>query len=52
MAGGKGGTTTQRQEIPEWQKKEIMEAIKQASMVALAIGAAIGLFIFMFVVVI
>ena len=34
------------------QQKETMEAIKQASMVALAIGAAIGLFIFMFVVVI
>ena len=34
------------------QQKETMEAIKQASMVTLAIGAAIGLFIFMFVVVI
>ena len=30
MAGGKGGTTTQRQEIPEWQKKEIMEAIQKS----------------------
>lgn len=26
----KGGTTTQRQEIPEWQKKEIMEAIQKS----------------------
>ena len=34
------------------QQKETMEAIKQAGMVALAIGAAVGLFIFMFVVVI
>ena len=30
MSGGKGGTTTQRQEIPEWQKKEIMEAIQKS----------------------
>ena len=34
------------------QQKETMEAIKQAGMVALAIGAAVGLFIFMFVVII
>ena len=33
------------------QQKETMEAIKQAGMVALAFGAAIGLFIFLFVVV-
>ena len=34
------------------QQKETMEAIKQAGMIALAVGAAIGLFIFLFVVVI
>ena len=34
------------------QQKETMDAIKQAGMVALAIGAAVGLFIFMFVVII
>ena len=26
----KGGTTTQRQEMPEWQKKEVLEAIQKA----------------------
>ena len=30
MSCGKGGTTTHRQEIPEWQKKEIMEAIQKS----------------------
>ena len=30
MAGGKGGSQTTTQEVPEWQKKEIMEAIQKA----------------------
>ena len=30
MAGGKGGSQTTTQEVPEWQKQEIMEAIQKA----------------------
>ena len=42
MSGGKGGTTTQRQEIPEWQKKEIMEAIQKSKDMNITYAAYMG----------